>query len=273
VLLLYPEDVDCYGKAKTVWLNHLRAHATNTRLLGNAAAFFEFKDPLLSEEFLTAASSLEPSNAHWRERLGQHFALKSIRDPSAQLKNAANALQELKAADEVRLGTALPADPQKNAEKSERDIVLNTLSRIHALPRLAKAAFDAGQVEEARRYAADALEAAQSEKLPAAYRDNGDAIHQGNLLLGRCALAKGEIEQAKQYLIASGKTKGSAILASVGPSMTLAKELLERGETDAVLEYFQLCTSFWHHPDSPLDQWSDEVKRGQVPEFIPFLMY
>ncbi len=49
----------------------------------------------------------------------------------------------------------------------------------------------------------------------------------------------------KKYLIAAGKSPGSPQMDSFGPNMTLAKDLLEKGERDAVLEYFMRCRKFW----------------------------
>ena len=45
--------------------------------------------------------------------------------------------------------------------------------------------------------------------------------------------------------MAAGATPGSPQLDSFGPNMTLAKELLEKGQPDVVLHYFALCKNFW----------------------------
>lgn len=49
--------------------------------------------------------------------------------------------------------------------------------------------------------------------------------------------------------------------------MTLAKELLEKGERTAVLEYFQLCAVFWEMGRGKLREWSVLAKEGLVPDF------
>jgi hypothetical protein len=55
--------------------------------------------------------------------------------------------------------------------------------------------------------------------------------------------------------------------------MSLAKELLERGETQVVLEYFDLCAKFWtSHPET-LKEWSDAAKAGKMPNFGANLIY
>jgi hypothetical protein len=58
-----------------------------------------------------------------------------------------------------------------------------------------------------------------------------------------------------------------------GPNMSLAKDILEKGETDVVLQYFELCRKFWEMEGGKLDQWSREVKAGSVPDFGANLVY
>ena len=58
---------------------------------------------------------------------------------------------------------------------------------------------------------------------------------------------------------------------SFGPTMVLAKELLEEGEKDVVLQYFDLCEKFWiagpANPGNKLKEWREVVKAGGVPDF------
>ena len=61
----------------------------------------------------------------------------------------------------------------------------------------------------------------------------------------KLALQAGDVEEAKRRLLAAGKTSGSPALRSFGPNMALAEKLLEKGERDVVLEYFELCKKFW----------------------------
>jgi hypothetical protein len=53
--------------------------------------------------------------------------------------------------------------------------------------------------------------------------------------------------------------------------MALAKELLEKGEPEIVLEYFELCSKFWRN--GKLDQWTNEVRKGNDPDFGANLVY
>jgi hypothetical protein len=70
----------------------------------------------------------------------------------------------------------------------------NPITRNPLLPRMAKAAFAASEWDRAAAYANEALEAAKQGVFPW----TGDAIHQGNIVLGRLALRRSDVEGAKQ---------------------------------------------------------------------------
>jgi len=72
---------------------------------------------------------------------------------------------------------------------------------------------------------------------------------------------------AKKYLLKAGKMPGSPQLDSYGPNMTLAKELLEKGEREVVIEYFQMCASFWDDDIDRLKNWMSIVQEGGIPDF------
>jgi hypothetical protein len=62
-------------------------------------------------------------------------------------------------------------------------------------------------------------------------------------------------------------------MKSFGPNMSLAKDLLQEGEQQAVLDYFGLCHEFWKSGEKKLDQWSQEVNAGRLPDFGANLVY
>lgn len=103
--------------------------------------------------------------------------------------------------------------------------------------------------------------------------DYGNAIHQGNLLLGTIYLRQSRVEDAKKYLRLAGLTPGSAQLNSFGPDMDLAKQLLEIGERDTVIEYFDSCRKFWQMDFGKLDYWTGQVRAGEIPTFGANLTY
>jgi tetratricopeptide (TPR) repeat protein len=146
----------------------------------------------------------------------------------------------------------------------------NDIGRFYALADAAKAAFEVGETEKARAHAQEALD------LASRFRDDwnyGNAIHDGHMVLGRIALRNGDVETAKRELVEAGRTPGSPQLNSFGPNMSLARDLLERKETDAVTTYFALCTTFWKLERGNLGRWSALAKAGEIPDFGANLFY
>jgi hypothetical protein len=146
----------------------------------------------------------------------------------------------------------------------------NEEERFYALGDAAKEAFSEGKSKKAQEYANELS------TLISKYKGNwnyGNAIQDYNLVLGRIALSRGEIEKAKDYLIEAGKSPGSPQMDTFGPNMSLAKDLLEKGEKEVVIEYLTLCKSFWEMNDGRLDEWIVLVKAGKIPHFGANLVY
>lgn len=135
---------------------------------------------------------------------------------------------------------------------------------------LAPASLAIGDTEKAKIYAQKLL--TKTEATKKCY-SNGDAVHIGNLTLGRTALASGDIAEVKYRLLESGKTTGSPALNSFGPNMLLAEELLKKNETAVVIEYFDLCAKFWDFGSDKLKIWKKQIKTGQMPDFGTNLAY
>jgi hypothetical protein len=53
--------------------------------------------------------------------------------------------------------------------------------------------------------------------------------------------------------------------------MILAKELLDIGEKEVVIEYLDLCTKFWESHPKTVAQWREKIYSGKVPSFRGFL--
>lgn len=94
-----------------------------------------------------------------------------------------------------------------------------------------------------------------------------NAIHDLNTGLGLSAFRKGDINKAKEYLIVSGKVYGSPQLNSYGPSMDLARLILNLGEVEIVIEYLELCKLFWKGDKGKLVEWIDVIRSGATPDF------
>lgn len=109
----------------------------------------------------------------------------------------------------------------------------------------------------------------------------GNVIHEANTVLGQVFLRESDMKKAKHHLIESAKSPGSPQLRSFGPSFTLARELLEKGEQEVVLQFLDLVAVFWANPDNAtralakrnaqdhaeeLLKWKQEITAGSIPQ-------
>jgi hypothetical protein len=187
-------------------------------------------------------------------------------DIAAAQQAAANLRQVL-----AQAVVGLPATPQARFARMDAAVSqLGGIERFYRLVGLAKAAFDAGEMDKASAYGHELLDAAGRYATDWNY---GNAIYFGNWVLGRIALQHGDAAQAGEYLLRAGATPGSPQLNSFGPNTKLAQELLEKGQTAVVLQYFGLCTKFWKMENGKLAAWAATVKGGGVPNFGANLLY
>jgi hypothetical protein len=123
-------------------------------------------------------------------------------------------------------------------------------------------------VRSMRAAAEEILRVAASNSLRYEFWNQGNAIHYGHILLGRIALLDGNVVEARARLLHAGATPGSPQLNDYGPDMTLAEELLLRGEREVVLKYFAACERFWVNKSrNRLAEWSEAVRAGKRPDF------
>lgn len=144
------------------------------------------------------------------------------------------------------------------------------IERFYKLDEVATSAYIAGEFEKAAAYASELVEMAGQHPKNWNY---SNAVHKGNILLGRLDLRAGDIDKAKEHLLAAGKVSGSPQLDSFGPNMSLAKDLLEQGESKVVLEYLDLVHSFWDMDYGKIDEWKEFINKGQIPDFGANLVY
>lgn len=244
----HTRNPDGYAKAHVLWQRNIATHKDNPRVLANAARFYLRTDKALVESLLQQAQILEPTNPEWSRELANHYQRNIHRATGKEkIEVAAKSLEQFEL-----------------AEKQYDDL----MSTYWLLADLAAVSFEAEDFEKAEQYSSQLL---RMSKLPKFKRRTGNAVHHGNLVLGRLALKAGNKDKAKSHLLAAGGTTGSPQLNSFGPNMTLAKELLEQGEKDIVLEYFRLCSKFWQREE--LDEWAKVVEEGGKPDFGGNLRY
>ena len=237
-----------YKEATRLWTEHLERDPTNLAILRNAAQFHTLGDRVTGIQLLERAQALDASNPSWARELGHLHSLDMKRTSGPHDTEAAlRALTQFERAYELS----------------------NERQRGGLLEGLGKAALAAGEVEKAREYAESMLSRSSRGW------NRGNLIHHGHLTLGTIALAEGRLEEARNRLISAGRTPGAPTLNSFGPNMALAKELVELGEREIVLEYFELCSKFWNtdRAKNQLRTWSEQVRSGRMPDFGANLIY
>ncbi len=243
-----------FAKDTELWQAQIASHPSRADILGNAAEYYLLHNKALAETYLLRAQALEPQNSKWPGKLGELYRLEGEGPhPSAEViqQSAKKALIEY--------------------EKAA--MLANKTSQPSTSADLAKTAFDAGEYNKARQYA-DALLMRSQSKQPTGF-DSSDDAHAANLVLGRLALHNGDIAGAEAHLLAMGRVSGSPVLDSFGPNMQLAQDLLERGDRQPVLAYFDECAKFWTYQPAKatLATWTAQVKQGEIPDFQGNLVY
>jgi len=251
---IMPTDVagstEGYQHGKQLWLAQVEKNSSNQRILRNAAQYLALFDGKVSRELLQKAVELDPSDGETSSRLAQSHEHQRM---------SANSPEEK---------TALA---QKALSAGERGVEgADTENRFYQLESVATFALEAGETAKAQQYATELLQ--DAEKFHGNW-NYGNALHKGNIVLGRIALQQGNIAKAKEHLLTAGNTPGSPQLDSFGPNMELAKELLEKGERDVVVSYLQSCAKFWKMGGDQLQSWITTVKKGGIPDFGGNLFY
>jgi tetratricopeptide (TPR) repeat protein len=245
-------DPEGLQQGQKLWLEHVQARPTSARILYNAGQFFFWaNDWTQSEELLERAYAIEPKN---------HDIASSL--AGLYWRDARHSLTH----DQV---TSMAAKSLKVFEQALSD-THDPRNRLNDLPEAAQAAFEAGEYDRAAAYSREGLSLAER---PAYVDSNADAIHYGNIVLGRIAVRQGNVATASAYLLKAATIKGNPHLDTFGPNMMLAKELLEKGERKSVVEYFDRCGKFWKDDDGKLSQWRSSVLSGSNPDFGANLRY
>jgi len=212
----------------------LHGDAANGNIMANP-------DATLGASLIDRAIELEPDAQKWR----------SYRSSVLQLRGSS------------RLSKS---DPLAIYQTMKSDLAAVTgINRSGMLLTVAGQAVRGAQLDDARSLAEEAL--ADSQKNAKSW-NTGNEVFFGNIILGQVSLRRGDTNAAAHYLLAAGSTTGSPQLNSFGPSMTLAKELLDANSgRDQVVEFLQLCANFWKMDRGKLKEWSVLVKNGLTPDF------
>ena len=221
--------------------DHVAKDPENVRLLANAAEFFRFTDRAFASECLRKCTQLQPDNAAWHQKLADSLQSQHALGIGGGAVDA-NAAKEALAEQELAL--AMTTDP---------------MERMDLIGRLADSAFDAGDNQKARDYANQVFDSLKTVNKWA--HDN--FTHAANTVLGRIALKEGDVAAAKKFLLTSATFNRTPQFSPVGPRLDLANELLDKGEKEVVLEYYELMGKVWSKKIA--DVWIADVKNGRKP--------
>jgi len=170
-------------------------------------------------------------------------------------------------------------DPIKELESSKSEV-----EKFYNLADAAKTYFNNGDIEKARTLASELLRLSNNCKNNWNY---GNAVHDGNMILGRIALHNGNKDEAIQYLLLSGDTPGSPQLDSFGPNLSLVNDLLKEGMRKPVIEYLEKTKKFWANDANTeadtrgvhtrnlakIEKWQTLIKEGKKPDFGANMLY
>jgi hypothetical protein len=175
------------------------------------------------------------------------------------------------------LAACVGVDPKQYFEETKLDLEQTPTDweavRLQRMWIVAKAALEADMREEAKAYADQALALAaegrfKNAPVPSSYAEaEGDAVFVGNLVLGRLALLRDDVEAAEMYLLRSGQIKAGQP-TFWGPNLTLVRELMKRSRTKVVLQFMDEVKQFWRedcHGPEQADKLTQSILAGKLP--------
>src|SRR5581483_732491 len=282
-----------YFQGRALWLEQVEAQSSNRAVVLNAARFLDRKDiGSVAEKLLTLANDLAPDEFEYGERLGHYYYLRLFTESGVQrtvtaaksVDLLARAVNQMKSTPVMQYSSTsvesknLPSDFAKLLNQKavvERDVFV-----VETLQDAAMAGIESNQLGRAASMASESLVQIKTlidsgqfgdddlgKLLVPAFDNLGEARHRGNLILCKIALDNGDMASARKYLVESANTHGSAVLDSFGPDLSLAKEMLAKGEKEAVIQYLQGCSRFWKSRREDIAVWVQAINAGRKPDF------
>jgi hypothetical protein len=229
-----PDDGDGNAQILALWKKNLETRGDDFGVVRNAEKFFFGKDPAVAERLIQRISEKEPSNREWPNELAQLYRMFGIPNQAMD-------------------------DPQQRADEAYKRVLVLTRTPV------AREAL-AGDMAEASFKMGDFGGAAELARIHLRSRDH-TAVQRANTILGRVAIRAGDMPLAKQFLLDSSAPSAEKDVSLSGPTMVLAKELLEAGERDAVLQYLSNCLPLWPRGEDVLQIWMADIRNGKTPKF------
>ena len=227
-----PDDPEGNSQILELWKNNLGSYPNDLPVLKNAEKFFFGKDPAEADRLIHRISEREPNSSEWPVELAYLYRMFGI--PGEKIDNPAQ-----RASEEYRRVLELTKNPAAR----------------EALPgEMADAAFRIGDFPAAVELAKIYLKSSDR-----------PAVQRANTILGRIALRTGDLADARQYLLDSANPAAAPDIVLSGPTLVLAKELIEHGERETVLAYLESCLKLWPRGENVLRIWIADIKNGRTP--------
>lgn len=229
-----PDDPEGNRQILALWDRNLELRGDDLNVLKNAEKFFFAREPAKAERILRQLHEKEPGNQQWPNELIKLYVMFGLPD----------------------FDNDRPSEKAAEAYSRVLQLTSNPAARELIASDMAQATFKTGDFAEAAQFAKIDLQTA-----------NPAAAQRANTILGRVALRSGDLNGAKQYLLDSAVVAPGQTGLAFSPTMVLAKELLEKGERDAVVEYLEDCKPLWPRGRRILQSWIADIKDGLTPNF------
>ncbi len=216
------------------WNRNLETRGEEMDVLKNAEKFYFSKDPARAELLLRKLFQKDPDNPFWASELTKLYSLFGV----------------------PGFG---PRDSEERALEAYRrvlELTRNPLARQALAGDMADTEFRSGDYAASARLAEIHLKSSDR-----------SAVQRAHTILGRVALRKGDVAAARGHLLDSASPESARYIAAYSPMLTLAKEMLEKGERDIVVEYLEKCVPLWPRGESVLQIWITDIRNGRTPDF------
>lgn len=240
-------------KIAEAWNRQVARHPNDPAILGRATMFFLNHDLVRAEELIHQLNALNTPDRSYSGLFAnlyeRHYEMSTGAKRAMAAKRALQVVLEEEAEREER-------SPETNEEGDER---ISALHRSVRLQTLAPMAFDAAEYSRAREYAEELLAITKEHGRWLAYWNPGATAHG---VLGRLAIVEGDLREAKAHLAAM-------LSARRGPlDLTLAQELLEAGEREAVWLFLLSYRSLDRVETDDVNAWIEAIQSGLVPNML-----
>src|SRR5437660_7664972 len=229
-----PDDPEGNLQILDLWNKNLQSRPDDLAVLKNAEKFFFGKDPGEADRLIHQISEKEPNSREWTAELAQLYRMIGITGENIENRGE-RALEEY---------------------RRVLELTKNPAAREALSGEMADAAFKIGDFTAAAELAQIYLKSSDR-----------PAVQRANTILGRVALRNGDVTHAEQFLRDSAVPESARDIALAGPTLVLAKELIERGERDAVLQYLENWLQLWPRGESILRIWIADIRNGKNPNF------